>query len=475
MTNPDNKVQPSKKNGNTLDNGRLPPQAREFEKVLLGVMLIEEKNFYSIREKLHSGLFYVDSHRLIYEAITELANTGKPIDILSVSQELKRTSNLDKVGGAFFVSHLTSAVSFGERLEYIVAELHNCYLKRQLISVSTDTILKCYESPDSAKEIIFSNNSEIKILQEEAIEEKVITTDTIYTNTMDAVFDAKANSGILGIPTNIPELTKSILGLQPGHIYVIAARPRIGKSALMKSLILHCVLEKIKCKIFSLEMTATQMMMGMLTEVTEIDNQQFSTGDISDEQWAKIQSYRGKIVPYLEIDDKPAITIQYLESRVRKFVAGGGQLIAIDYLQLMQLSPADKKNKIREQEVAFLTGNIKRIAKEYKVPIIELSQLSRDIEKRSGDKRPQLSDLRESGAIEQDAEVIIFIQRPEADGAFEDKNGSSTKGKAKLILAKNRFGPCIDIKVKFTANITRYSSLTIESNLIEKQEELWEI
>ncbi len=447
---------PSKAIGK-LEIGRLPPQAPDLEDAVLGACMLESHALPIVSTILKPESFYKEVNFHIYTAIKQVAARSEPVDIMTVTEELKRIGKLQIVGGAYYITNLTSRVASAGNVEFHARIIQQKYIARELIRIGTEMTTSGYDDAADIFDIIDESKKQISEINDEAVQDKVVNTESIFDDTLNAIKNAK-KVGSLGIKTPFRQINLAIFGLQVGFVYVIAARPRIGKSALMKSIILHCVLNNIKCKVFSLEMKATQLMNGFLTEAAQVDNQRFSLGDITDQEWSRIEGLRSRLVPYLEIDDKAAITIQYLESKVRKFVKQGGQLIAIDYLQLMKLTKEDARGKLREGEIAFLTGNIKRIAKEYNIPVIELSQLSRDVEKRAGDKRPQLSDLRESGAIEQDAEVIIFIQRPEADG-IQELNDNPTAGIAKLILAKNRFGPCIDVKVAFTANITRYSPI----------------
>ncbi len=458
MTENHQKQQPSKKISKA-DIERLPPQAPDLEDAILGACMLEKEALPAISNILKSESFYKDINVRIYEAIQQVASKSVPVDIMTVTQELKKNGNLEVCGGAYYITTLTSRVASAANIEFHARIVQQKYIAREIIRIGTQMATNGFDDSQDIFDIIENSKKEISEINDEATQDKVVSTNSVFDATLDAVRASKDKGGILGIKTPFYQINQAVFGWQPGFVYVIAARPRIGKSALMKSIILHSVLYEVKCKIFSLEMKATQLMNGFLTEGAQVDNQKFSLGNITDSEWSRIEGLRNRIVPYLEIDDRAAITIQYLESKVRKFVKQGGQLIAIDYLQLMTLRKEDQKGKLRDQEIAYLTGNIKRIAKEYNIPIIELSQLSREVEKRAGDKRPQLSDLRESGAIEQDAEVIIFIQRPEADGATEDKSGNSVAGIAKLIVAKNRFGPCIDVKVAFTANLTRYSPI----------------
>jgi replicative DNA helicase len=447
--------------------GKIPPQAIEVEEQLISILLTYPAAFKDYQEIMRAAYFYKHTHALVFNAIERVANASKIIDMVSTVQQLKKDGKLKESGGAYAMSQITNKQSFPDKIPELIDELKSQYTKRKCIEEGHRLIAESYDPSTNGANVISNISSNLVKLDEETLEESTESIEDVFDNTIRAMRTAKDKDGVVGYPIHIPKLNEYLCGLQPGSVYVIAARPSVGKSALAKSIVIGLAKAKVKSKIFSLEMTAQQLMIGVLSELSGITNTNFTKGKVEESEIDKLYAYKKDILPYISIDDRSGITIQYMESKIRKFVRDGGKVIILDYLQLMKLTSKDVRNKSREQEVSFLTGNIKRIAKQYKVPVIELAQLSRDVEKRGGDKRPILSDLRESGAIEQDADVVILIHRPEMHGIHVDGAGNSTKGIARLILAKNRFGEREDVLVRFTGRTTTYSKE-------ETDEDLWE-
>jgi replicative DNA helicase len=291
---------------------------------------------------------------------------------------------------------------------------------------------------------------------------KIKSIDTIYDETIESIRLSANNNGVIGVSTGLTDLDKIINGLQATFVYIIAGRPGQGKSSCMKSIARSCFETKSPCAIFSLEMSSTQMMKGLFSDLGDIHNQTIESGHLSHDEWGKIFKYKGQFNNLIFIDDKPSITIQYLESNVKRLVKEHGiKVIMIDYMQLMTLNKSDRFGRNREQEVAYLSSNIKRIAKQYNVAIIVLSQLSRACEDRKP-PRPILSDLRESGSIESDAEVVIFIYRPAYYKLFTDGDGNDLSNVAELIVAKNRFGPTKSAYVTFIKEKTKFENRSEE-------------
>jgi len=449
----------------------LPPQALDLEKAVIGAILIDREALPQVSDFLKSEMFYLEKHMLIFLAIENLYAQNNPVDTLTVTMELKRMGKLDAVGGPYEISVMSNSVGSSLHIQYHARIIFQKYILRKVIEVSNNASKLAYQEEVDALDILYKTQDVLRDLENGIVQDEVRAIDDVIEETFEQMRRAKGANGVLGLECHLTALNETICGFQKGFVHIIAGRPGMGKSALAKSITLSLVKKKIKCRFFSLEMTAPQLMIGFLSEALEINNNRVAKGDLLDDEWMKMEQLRLEFKNYLEIDATPAITIGYLEAQVRKAVAKGVQFIAIDYLQLMTLSKAESKNKIREQEISYLSSNIKRIAKQYNIPIVLLSQLSRAVEDRA-DKVPQLSDLRESGSIEQDAEVVIFCYRPQYYKLFEDRQGNSMRGLAKLIVAKNRFGPIEDIVTKFFPTLTKYDTFESSVKLEEIQPEL---
>lgn len=453
-----------------MTNEYAPPSDLEIEQQVIGSILLENVLYFNYKDKLHSDLFYNEKYRIVFTAIEKIVEQKEDPTIITVTQYLKKTKQLEYLGGAYGVTKLTNNYfSLHSEFDFAVRILIDTNAKRKLITVSKEVLQSCYINEEPVGNLIYKLSDKLKVLDKEIVEERIESTEELFDATIQSIYDAKDNKGIIGLPIHIQGLNENLHGWQKGFVYVIAARPGVGKSSLTKSAIIGCVLKQIKCKIFSLEMTKKQMMTVILSELAEIPNNRIYNGQLSNEEITRLNSFKDIISPYLEIDDKAGITLPYLESQVRKFAQEGGELVALDYLQLMK-STGNFRN--REQEISTFTREIKRIAKEYNIAMIEISQLNRAVEGRGGDKRPKLSDLRESGSIEQDAEVVILIHRPEVDGIFVDGKGNSLVGVAKAIIAKNRFGALTDVNMRFTDNLTRYDDYPNYSQSQLKIEEI---
>lgn len=440
-------------NENNSIIGKLPPQSIEEEKCVLGNLMSYPEFFDQISNLLTPDLFYLGKHQLIGRAIINLKAKNKPIDILTVSNELKGNKEVS----AYDITILTNHASYPENGVYLTHILFQKYILRTLIKLSTMTIHKAYEAEDSI-ELLEEADTEFKRLFDMMKTNATKSTDAIFDETVESMKIAAKNDGVIGTSTGLYELNAIIKGLQATFVYLIAARPGMGKSALMKSIAKNCFDNKTALAIFSLEMSGMQLMKGLLSDFADTNNPIIESGKLNEDEWSKVLKYKGTFKNLLFIDDTPAITIQYLETNIRRMVKEHGvKIIMIDYLQLMDLTKNDKFGKNREQEVSFISKNIKRLAKKYSVAIIELSQLSRSVEERKP-PRPILSDLRESGSLEQDAEVVIFIYRPAYYKIFTDGQGNDLSTVAELIVAKNRFGPTKSAYVTFVKEKTKFEN-----------------
>lgn len=436
------------------DIGKIPPQALEMEDAVLGAIMMESESLEKVAELLQPRSFYRPANESIYNAICILKAEGNPIDIRTVVQQLKKSGELESVGGAFYISQLTNGVASSAHIEYHARVIYEKFIQREIIRINSEGIRKAYEEETNCFELLDENRKQLALL--EPTFSKSQSVDDAYNEMFDSAQAALTSGGRGGLQCHIEGLNNILNGINP-MLIVIGARPSIGKTALMKGIVLSLIKQRIKVKVFSMEVRASVFITNLLSEQFEIDSRDISNGRVSMENWQKMESFRNDYLkPYLDIDDTPAITIQYLEPRMKKAVENGCKLICIDYLQLMKVNKSDVPPTMREQQVAFLSANIVRLKATYNIPIIQLAQLGRGVEERK-DKKPQLSDLRESGALEQDAEVVILIHRPEFYGIYETTKGSSLVGKAKLLIVKHRNGPLGTVNCNYTKEFTRFT------------------
>lgn len=435
---------------------KLQPQDLDMEQTVLGSIMTSDELFEHIQNLFTPDLFYFPKHQLIAQAILNLKRRNEPIDILTVTKELKGKNitpyDVTQIGGKFIGQ---------ERIIFFTQILFQKYILRTLIKECTLTINQAHDSELDPIELLEHTDKTIKGLFDMMKTSQIKNANAIYDETIEAMRQASNNNGIVGESTGLIEYDQIINGLQPTFVYIIAARPSMGKSALMKSIARACVDNKVPCSINSLEMSSVQMMKGLLSDWGDINNKILESGKLSNDEWDKILKYKGTFNNLLFIDDTPSITIQYLESNVRRLVKEFGvKVILIDYIQLMELSKSDKQGKTRDQEVGYISKNIKRIAKQYKIAIVILAQLSRSVDDRKP-PRPILSDLRESGNLEQDADVVTFIYRPAYYKIFTDADGNDLSNSAELIVAKNRFGQTKSAYVNFVKEKTKFENMPI--------------
>ena len=452
-------------------SGTLPPQAIELEEAVLGALMLEGDSIISVQEFLTPDAFYVENHRTIYKAIEELGMENKPIDLLTVTEKLKRQKKLKEVGGAQFLAQLTQKVASAMNVEFHSTIIAQKFVQRELIRASTEIQRRSYDESTDVSDLIDYAESEIFKVSEGHIKRDVLPAKYILDKAMKTIEEAHAQGGTMnGVPTGFTKLDQLTLGWQPSDLIIVAARPSMGKTAFVLSMARNMAIDHEKpVAFFSLEMSSTQLMLRLIVSESGLTSTDVRSGRLTQEQWIHLeQSTRPLADAPLFIDDTPALSIYELRSKCRRLKAQHDiQVIIIDYLQLMTGSVDNRGN--REQEVASISRALKSIAKELGVPVIALSQLNRSIESRSGLKRPQLSDLRESGAIEQDADIVAFIHRPEYFGLTQDENGMSTAGMAEIIVAKHRNGATDTVKLRFRKEQARFldydDDLMIESSI----------
>ncbi len=438
--------------------GTLPPQAVELEEAVLGALMLEGDCITTVQEFLSADAFYLDAHKTIFKAIEELSSENKPIDLLTVTEKLKKQKKLKEVGGAPFLAQLTQKVASAMNVEYHSTIIAQKYVQRELIRASTEIQRRSYDESTDVTDLIDYAEGEIFKVSEGHIKRDIQDAALVFDKAMKAIEEAHAKGGTMnGVPTGFTHLDKLTLGWQPSDLIIIAARPSMGKTAFVLSMARNMAVDHEKAvAFFSLEMSAVQLMMRLIVAESGLSSSDIRSGKLTTEQWRHLEQTT-RVLPTapLFIDDTPALSIYELRSKARRLKAQHDiQIIIIDYLQLMTGNADTRGN--REQEVASISRGLKAIAKELNIPIIALSQLNRSIESRSGLKRPQLSDLRESGAIEQDADIVAFIHRPEYFGFTQDEDGQPTAGMAEIILAKHRNGATDTVKLRFRKEQARF-------------------
>ena len=443
--------------------GKLPPQAQELEDSVLGALMIEKEAFGTVADLLRPEVFYKDQNRLVFEAIRELAVNDQPIDILSVGEKLKSKGTLEKAGGAVYLADLTRRVASTAHLHYHAEIIAKKATARDLISMAAQIEEKAFDETQDIDDLMQEAEAGIFEITQRSQKRSVTQVDSVIEEAFARMEKAAKNTGnISGIPSGFHALDKITSGWQTPDLIIIAARPAMGKTAFELSMAKIIAVDRgIPTAIFSLEMSNVQLVNRLIMNVCELEGDKIKTGKMSKEDKlrlnTKINIMKGKP---LYMDDTPSLSIYELRSKARKLVNEHGvKLIIIDYLQLMNAQGSSFGS--REQEVSIISRGLKGLAKELDIPIIALSQLNRGVEARTGieGKTPQLSDLRESGAIEQDADMVCFIHRPEYYRIFNDeKSGKDLRGLAQIIVAKHRNGATDSIWLRFRGKYAKFQN-----------------
>jgi replicative DNA helicase len=442
-----------------LEHGKLPPQAIELEEAVLGALMLEKNALNAVIDILKPESFYKEAHQKIFAAIINLFQKTQPVDILTVTNELKKTGELDIVGGPYFITQLTNRIASAANVEYHARIVSQKHIQRELIRISADTIKDAYEDSTDVFDLLDKAESNLFAVAESNIRKNYDSMSSLIGQAIKQIEIARTQKdGISGVQSGFTELDRTTSGWQKSDLIILAARPGMGKTAFVLSLARNTAVDFQKpVAVFSLEMSSIQLVNRLIAGETELSAEKLKKGNLQDHEWQQLNTQITKLAEApIFIDDTPALSIFELRAKCRRLKSQHDiQLIIIDYLQLMTAGGEGKGN--REQEISNISRSLKSIAKELDVPIIALSQLSRAVETRGGDKRPQLSDLRESGAIEQDADMVMFIYRPEYYGITEDKeNGSSLTGIAELIIAKHRNGALKDVRLRFISHLAKF-------------------
>jgi replicative DNA helicase len=441
--------------------GKLPPQAVELEEAVLGALLIDKEAINDVVDILSVNSFYKDNHQKIYRAILKLFGASTPIDILTVCQELKKTGELEIVGGAYYVSSLTERVGSSANIETHARIISQKHIQRELIRVSSNTIKKAYEDSTDVFDLLDEAEKNLFAVAEGNIRKDFDNMDNLMKKALEQIENASmSEEGVSGVPSGFTELDKVTSGWQKSDLIIVAARPGMGKTAFVLSMARNIALDfKRPLAIFSLEMPSVQLVLRLISSETGIRSESIKKGSLKDHEWAQLHQNVEKLSQApIFIDDTPALSIFELRAKCRRLKAQYDiQMVVIDYLQLMSGGSESKGN--REQEISAISRSLKSLAKELEVPVIALSQLSRAVETRGGDKKPQLSDLRESGAIEQDADMVIFLYRPQYYKIETFEDGSPTDGIGQVIIAKHRNGSLEDVNLRFIGHLAKFDNL----------------
>ena len=452
----------------SISDGKMPPNAVDFEKMVIGTFLIDKKGLdYSI-DLLNPDVFYDPRHQEIFRAIVKLFESNHPVDLMTVIQELKKTEKLSFAGGDHYIIDLTMGVSSSAHIEYHVRVILEKFILRSLINVSANVIDSSYKESTDVFELLDKAEQSFFEITNGTIKKGFDTANVLVKQAIETIKSLKDKEGISGIPSGFTDIDKETGGWQNSDLIIIAARPAMGKTAFMLSLARNIAVQhKIPLALFSLEMASVQLITRMIASETGISSDKLRKGQMSDEEWQRLFTNVADLenAP-LYIDETPSLSVFDFRAKCRRLVMQHGvKIILVDYLQLMTANSGKGGAGNREQEIATISRSLKAIAKELNVPVIALSQLSRSVETRPG-KRPQLSDLRESGAIEQDADIVSFIFRPEYYKITtwdndEDGGESSTENQAELIIAKHRNGATADVRMTFQKNIAKFTDLDL--------------
>lgn len=446
----------------TDDYGHLQPQEPELEKVVLGALMIERDAYSLVSEILRPESFYETRHQLIYEAIRQLNIEQKPVDILTVAEQLKSTGHLEEIGGPFYIAQLSGMVASSAHIEYHARIIAQKFLARELITYTSNIQTKAFDATQDVDDLMQEAEGKLFELSQRNLKKDYTQIDPVINEAYNMLQKAAARSdGLSGIASGFDRLDKLTSGWQNSDLVILAARPAMGKTAFALSMAKNIAVDQqIPVAFFSLEMSNVQLVNRLIVNVCEITGEKIKSGQLAPYEWGQLDHrIKDLFGAPLYVDDTPSLSVFELRTKARRLVREHGvKLIMIDYLQLMNASGMSFGS--RQEEVSTVSRSLKGLAKELNIPILALSQLNRGVESREGNegKRPQLSDLRESGAIEQDADMVIFIHRPEYYRIYADQNGRDLRGKAEIIIAKHRNGAVDDVLLTFKGQYARFQN-----------------
>ncbi len=441
--------------------GKLPPQALALEEAVLGAIMLDKDALPVVIDILQHESFYLESHKEIFKAMLKLFERSQPVDMLTVTEELRKAGALEKMGGAYYLVELTNRVASAANIEYHARIIAQKHIQRELIRVSTQTIKDAFEETTDVFQLLDEAEQGLFSITQQNLSRGYEGMSSILSRFQKQMEELTTKEdGLTGVPTGFTDLDRLTSGWQSSDLIIVAARPGMGKTSFTLALAKNAAMDFEKpVALFSLEMSNVQLVQRLISLEAEIPGSKMRNGNLEDYEWQQLHSAIEKMseVPIF-IDDTPGINIFELRAKCRRLkMQHDIQMVVIDYLQLMT-GKTDKGGN-REQEISGISRALKGLAKELNVPVIALSQLSRAVESRGGSKRPMLSDLRESGAIEQDADIVSFIYRPEYYGILEDEEGNSLKGTAEIIVAKHRNGALDTVKLKWIDTFAKFDNL----------------
>ncbi len=447
----------------SLEKGKLQPQATDLEEAVLGAMMIDKKGIDDVIDLLSIDTFYNQAHQYIFEAIEQLFKDGQPIDLLTVSARLKQSGKLDLAGGDFYLIGLTQKISSSAHIEFHARIILQKFIQRSLIRISSEIIEDCFDETTDVFDLLDKSEAKFYEVTQGNIKKSSETAQSLVIQAKKRIEEIANKEGMSGIATGFAKLDELTSGWQPSDLVIIAARPGMGKTAFVLSMARNVAIDfQQPVALFSLEMSSVQLITRLISSETGLTSEKLRTGKLEKHEWEQLNTKVKDLEKApLFIDDTPSLSIFDLRAKARRLASQHGiKLIIVDYLQLMTAGNSGKGGN-REQEISTISRNLKALAKELEIPVIALSQLSRAVETRTGSKRPLLSDLRESGAIEQDADIVSFIYRPEyyKIDEWDDENQSPTKDQAEFIVAKHRNGGLDNIRLKFEGKFGKFGNL----------------
>jgi len=448
----------------SLEQGKIQPQALDLEEAVLGAMMIDKRGVDEVIDILQADAFYKEAHKHIFEAIVQLFNDTQPVDLLTVSAQLRKVGKLELAGGDFYLIQLTQKISSSAHIEFHSRIILQKFIQRSLIRISAEISEEAYDETTDVFDLLDKAESKLYEVTQGNIKRSSETAQSLVIQAKKRIEEIAGKEGMSGVATGFHDLDKLTSGWQPSDLIIIAARPGMGKTAFVLSMARNMAIDYgHPVALFSLEMSSVQLITRLISSETGLASEKLRTGKLEKHEWEQL-SIKVKDLEKapLYIDDTPSLSIFDLRAKARRLSSQFGiRMIIVDYLQLMTAGGNGKNGGNREQEISTISRNLKALAKELMVPVIALSQLSRAVETRGSSKRPLLSDLRESGAIEQDADIVSFIYRPEyyKIEEWDDEEQSPTQGQAEFIVAKHRNGGLENIRLKFIGSLGKFDNL----------------
>lgn len=442
-----------------FEHGKVPPQATDLEEAVLGAIMLEKDALASIIDVIRPDAFYKEAHQIIFMAITRLFAKGEPIDILTVTNELKFTGELESAGGPFYIAQLTNRVASASNTEFHARIILQKFIQRELIRISSEIIHDAYEDTTDVFQLLDKAENQLFSVGETNMRRNYLDMQSLVRDAVKRIENAKNQTGqFSGVPSGFTELDRVTAGWQPSDLIIVAARPGMGKTAFVLTMARNVAVDfKKAVAVFSLEMSSVQLVTRLISAEAQLPGDKLRKGNLENYEWEQLNAKISALIDApLYIDDTPSLSVFELRAKCRRLKAQHDiQMVVIDYIQLMSAG-IDRSSGNREQEISTISRSLKSLAKELNIPVIALSQLNRSVEQRPN-KKPLLSDLRESGAIEQDADMVVFIYRPEYYNQNVDEGGASLADHAEISIAKHRNGALKDVPLRF---ISKYAKFT---------------